>query len=347
MRPFLAFLFLVALSVQTPLPGLDFLGTTIDPLTYVPGARVVSLGDESTQGRVGPYSVPSWVYSSPIVESTVVHSPYHYDRFNTVQAGSSKDVFSIMGLFSDSAWNYRQTILSKKTPNVTIDARKVVYNITAELFLAPMSESFTELLTHLATLRMMGDVDQYNVWWKIFLARFPPAVVEGYDLGGIVVQFHERPQFDVRAAYFSSVMALMKGKSFAANLARHRYNTSIVSSGGSYVRGMSDEDWEHSLYRDPAIIGYRLTDTASFISPILFKHIDARLVRLIQREYVEAWDEYIRKNTHYGCTDRKASNFNLGATVDAGCQYNGEPGVIGEPPVYHPFKAPSIVRDFK
>lgn len=345
-----------ATTIQ-PLAGASMVCLTIDPVTLRQGINVCQWQNNGTcLSPDGKWTIPCSMTVTPILttslqmvsEAWTSTLDYTYTSTQKVDfsASANWDKWGVKAAYSRDSSNYYNTIMDTSTTYVVSTVDMKMYGISTDLLTAPLNQEFRMYIQLMDNALTNNDWPNYNYWLSQFLSNVPFAVVTYIETGGRLQQTEYVYNSYVANTATTTVQNCASascgfGSMFSAQASdnwgesTNSINTfkAAVSSqsstavGGPYISGMSQQDYQQQVEKNPGVLTYSLTKTNFWLNTVFFPNVSTANMNRISTDYNNYWNGYIANNSYPGCTDSLAVNFNGTATVEDGsCQYEWQSG---------------------
>lgn len=327
--------------------GIETLGITIDPITYVRGNNIYDVSSMCTYED--KYQIPCGMSISPenqvsvTISSTIYNSTYSYtcDQNSNVniQASASFLGFKAGGTYSSSVENNINTMMQTDTTLIVSEVNMKLFEMITNRLSMQLNQDLKDLIDK--CVQSTTDAE-YAYWMNQLYSEFKPGVIVSGTSGGKL-----RQQTYIHNEYYSMTDNNVVQNSASASCsystlfsAGGTHNWGVTTSeiqtfqdnidsfntftaGGAYVDSMTLAQWQTTVYANPSLLDYDIDLSLFWLQPEVWPQYPAESIQRILNSYIMTYVPYFENNTHPGCTDPFASNFNLEYNVDDGsCDYN-------------------------
>lgn len=258
---------------------------------------------------------------------------------------SKASLFGISGSYSqESTWTHRH--LSDKSIRVAkVDATILTSTLVSQLENAKFSDGVRNQLKRIAYSIDKGTNVSYGraVWeTNQFLRLYGADVVYKIDSGGklkLSVAVNTNTWSDYTQENMKKSAGVNFGKLFSMSVNYHysydktayqSYNSSVsdtnieTNGGTSWVEGNTYADWSKSVPSDEAVVNTYTISILDMITPWRLQELFPYQVQNLRDIFTICIEKHITDNTHIGCMDPYASNYNFKANVhsESACMFN-------------------------
>lgn len=347
------FLFLIAPTLaQAPLPVSYYIGLGHNSLTNEFGLNVLNVTfkehvlDTEQRGYIpdntNGYSnlavnedfyakMESWMSNTSETRTA------HYDE--------KSSFFGIGSSYSrDARWTH-QHLSNRHNRVATVTSKILTSTLVSQLDNSPLANGPRNQLHRIAYSIDKGTNTSYDraVWeTNQFLKMYGDEVTYKIDNGGLLqlsVAIDTRSWQDYTDQQMKQNTGLNFGKYFGLSgsysynyqqTSYQSYNDSVVdtnvkSKGGSpWKKGQTYNDWLNSTTTNQAVVDIYTMSIMDFIVPWRLPELNQFQVQNLREIFDTCITNFIEDNTHVGCMDPYASNFNFKANVnnEIACMHN-------------------------
>lgn len=326
------------------------LGVTRNPLTLQQGEQLFVLSYAANCSTVyKSFLVPCHVACTEIgetdarIDTKIVTTRSDYSQDENVQihgeAGCDYAIFKAKASYSEESEKIFKKCVEESQTFAQASISMRLYELAASSLTMTLSDNFVAHIAQCVAALDAGDMMHYAYWLSELTTKYPAAYVKRVVVGGTLLQKMEVDDyytqttnidiFNRSVAASASFVGFSVGGDYMYGLTQeqvdtftsHRTWTETSAVGGSYLVTDTLPQWQQRVLTDPAPTNFYLADTKDCIVPPLLPQFKAERVWRIQRDYAQMQQAYRDENTHFGCTQRNATNFRLAANVDDGSCY--------------------------
>ena len=335
-----------------PLPVSYYIGIGYESLTNQPMLNVLNVTFD--QHQIGPARngyMPDHTngYSHPYVNAEFYAKVEDWmsntTETRTYDVSSKASLFGVSGSYSQSStWTHRH--LSNKNIRVAkVDATILTSTLVSQLENAKFTDGTRNQLKRIAYSIDKGTNVSYGraVWETNQFLRFYGAdVVYKIDSGGTLklsVAVNINTWSDYTEEHMKKSAGVDFGKLFGMSgnyhysydkTAYQSYNSSVsdthveTNGGTSWVEGSTYSDWSKTVPNDEAVVNVYTISILDMITPWRLPDLLPYQVQNLRDIFTVCIEKHITDNTHVGCMDPYASNYNFKANVhsESACMFN-------------------------
>ena len=292
----------------------------------------------------GKYLLPDGVFLLPVHEDTVnVYAEYfdHWDKYTSMTSSSinlDAGFFSIVnGKFSSGYSITKSHMHDDKAKSTRVQIRNKLYIVK----LQPGSQlhpTFKSRVYDIAASIQNNNTEYAQYLSELLVRDYGTHLVSSMDAGAILSQTDFiRATDDVDKNQYSSYLKASASANFFGEISlgasfqydsshnntsefiKNRTYSQVVTVGGPpFTPNMTLNEWVNGMSNALVAID-RSGDPLHFvINPTTLPRLPETIVRMLANNVQRAINRYYKVNTHAGCTDPSASNFNFQANLDNG-----------------------------
>lgn len=327
-------------------------GITLDPITYIHGNQLFKHTASNCTTEDTKFFLPCGLNIDPIGRTDIDLTTNVYIKTSDYSADgttviSGKAGGSFFGIGAKGSYSQSHEDINKKSYRedwtyVETMIQMQLYKVFTDSITMPLSDEFIAYMNILSAALTNKD-ERYNTWITQFAADFPYTYISEVIVGGALYQtqfvddsFCQVTSQDIlkRSAKASCKFGLFSASgSYNYGLTTeqidafeaHSYENETIAIGGLYLINMTLQDWQKSVYDQPAVLAYTVSDTKNLIQPELesLSGYPKENIIKIQSDYIAIHLGYFNNNTHVGCPMRNSTDYKVWANVDSGnCTYN-------------------------
>lgn len=330
--------------------GIGDLGTTIDPITYQRGNNIydtsnLCLYDNKYQIPCG-ISIISTDQTSLTIVSTIYDRTFEYpdDHYHNVniQTDESFIGFQANGKYSPSVLLTVDNMMKTDSTLVVSELDVNLFDMTTNTVNMVFNRDLIGLINNCVEADQDGDETEFAYWMKELFTEFKPGVVVSGTFGAKLRQMTYIANNYYQNTESSIVQNAASASCSFASLfdANGDYNWGVsadeitdfqqsvnsfntIAVGGEYAKNTNISQWEESVNSNPNLLKLNITLSLFWLQPAMWPQYPENSINRILQSYIITYISYFENNTHLGCTDPYAMNFNLKYNVDDGsCNYN-------------------------
>ena len=322
------------------LPGIGF-----DNLRNLDMGQVHDFAFTKCQvSKDGKYLLPDGVFLLPVQESHVnAYAEYldHWDDYTSMTSSSinlDAGYFSVIsGKFSSGYSSTKTHMHNDKAKSTRTQIRNKLYTVKLQPG-ASLHPNFKSRLYDIASSIQNNNTEYAHYLSELLVRDYGTHYISSMDAGAILSQMdfvraiesvdkYQYAQYMKASASANFFKKLSLGASFehgkgengSTGFVTNRTSSQVVTVGGPPFRpNMTLDEWEDGVPN--ALVGIdRSGDPLHFvINPTTLPRLPETTVRMLANHVQRAINRYYKVNTHPGCTDPSADNFNFQANLNNG-----------------------------
>lgn len=334
-------LFLAIASALIPLDDLNFIGRTIDPLTYEFGKNIFDTTKQckylnTYEGPCG-FSLQWYPEYNATIQSYLYTRMFDYqkliddERIYGVRALDFTEFpsgrFSLNSLHNADYMYYANSALMETyTERIT----SIGYTVGQQKFNPELID-----LVNSCVDAINNNETEFASLVQTLMENFKPSYISNTLFGAKLTQntyldnTYARPVSEElldlanEAASFAS---LFYDSGNVNKLNKYQHNvlrSDVYSNGGRYSSDSNLTSWQQSAYEYPSLLYFDLNFNLPWLDESYWSSAHHEALESIKESYSLTFAPYYAANTRYGCTDSYGENFNRGNNYDDGsCDYD-------------------------
>ncbi len=319
-------------------------GNGFDNLRNMDMGQVHTLNFSSCQiSKDGRYLLPDSVFLLPVHQSQVnVYAEYfeHWDDYTSMTSSSinlNAGYYSIVsGKLSIEYSTTKSHMHNDKATSTRVQIRNKRYVVKLQPG-AQLHPTFKSHIYNIAASIQNNNTEYAHYLSEILVRDYGTHFVSSMDAGAILSQTDFiRESDDANKNQYSSYLKASASANFFENvneasfqygkshnstsefLNKRTYSQVVTMGGPPFKPNMSLDEWGNGVPNALVAID-RSGDPLHFvINPTTLPRLPETTVRMLANYVQKAINRYYKVNTHAGCTDPNADNFNFQANLDNG-----------------------------